>query len=140
MKEDADYQFLGKYLGGLRTYTLHKRSGDTLRTDAPVDNQGEGQHFSPTDLLANALGTCIVTIMGIKAKAEKINIDGTTFDIKKLMASNPRRIAEVHIRIFMPNSDYSERERKTLERAAHHCPVANSLHPDVKEVIEFHWT
>lgn len=126
-------------MSGLQTYTLHQRSGDVIRTDAPPDNQGEGRHFSPTDLFANSLGTCIVTVMGIKARSEKINMEGATFEIKKTMASNPRRISEVHVRISMPNLEYTDREKKVLEKAAHHCPVANSLHPDVKEVIEIIW-
>ncbi len=134
-----DYQFYGKYTGDLKTYSLHKRSGDVIRTDAPVDNQGEGKHFSPTDLFANSLGTCIVTVMGIKARSEKINIDGTKFEIKKVMAVNPRRISEVHIKIIMPDIEYTAREKKILEKVAHHCPVTNSLHPDVKEVIEIVW-
>ena len=118
---------------------MHKRSGDIIKTDAPVDNQGEGQHFSPTDLLANALGTCILTVMGIKARSEKINIDGAEFEIKKVMAANPRRISEVHVHITMPDQEYTDREKKVLTKAAHHCPVANSLHPDVKEVISITW-
>ncbi len=135
-----DFQFYGQYLGRLRTYSLHKQSGDTIKTDAPRDNQGEGQHFSPTDLLANALGTCIITVMGIKARAEKISMEGATFHVKKKMASNPRRISEVEVHIYMPSHDYSDREKKILEKAAHHCPVANSLHPDVSEIILFHWS
>ena len=139
MAKQSNFQYFGKYLGDLRTYVLHRNSGDTIRTDAPVDNQGEGKHFSPTDLLANALGTCILTVMGIKARSEKIKIEGAEFEVKKVMASNPRRISEVYIRITMPDIDYSVRERKVLEKAAHHCPVANSLHPDVKETIEIIW-
>ena len=134
-----NYQFFGEYTGDLKTYTLHKRSGDVIRTDAPVDNQGEGKHFSPTDLLANALGTCILTIMGMKARSEKINMRGAQFQIKKVMAAQPRRISEVHISIIMPPIAYTVREKKLLEKSAHHCPVKNSLHPDVKEIIEIIW-
>lgn len=139
MAKQSDFQFTGKYLGDLSTYALHKRSGDTVRTDAPIDNQGMGRHFSPTDLLATALGTCILTVMGIKARSEQINIEGASFEVKKVMASNPRRISEVHIHIVMPDGEYTEREKKVLEKAMHHCPVANSLHPDFKEVIEITW-
>ena len=134
-----DYQYFGKYTGDLKTYSVHKRSGDVIRTDAPTDNQGEGKHFSPTDLFANSLGTCIVTVMGIKARSEKINMEGAEFEIKKVMAANPRRISEIHIKITMPDINYSAREKKILEKVAHHCPVANSLHPDVKEIIEIVW-
>jgi uncharacterized OsmC-like protein len=139
MAKQSEFQYFGQYTGNLKTYTVHKRSGDVIRTDAPTDNQGEGKHFSPTDLLANALGTCIVTVMGIKARAEKISMDGTTFEIHKTMAANPRRIAKVHVRIMMPDVAYSDREKKILEKAAHHCPVVNSLHPDFEEVIEIVW-
>ena len=137
--ENSEFQYFGRYTGELKSYAVHKRSGDVLRTDAPVDNQGTGAHFSPTDLLANALGTCIVTVMGIKAKSEKLNIEGAEFYVKKVMGSNPRRIVELHVRIIMPDQEYSDREKKVLEKAAHHCPVANSLHPDLNEVIEIVW-
>ena len=134
-----DFQYYGKYTGNLKTYTLHKKSGDVIRTDAPIDNMGEGKHFSPTDLLANALGTCIVTIMGIKANAEKINMEGAQFQVKKVMEAHPRRVSEIYIQVVMPEIPYSDREKKVLEKAAHHCPVKNSLHPDVKEIIEIIW-
>lgn len=139
MSKDNDFQYAGSYLGDLISYTLHKRSGKVIKTDAPIDNQGEGRHFSPTDLLATALGTCIVTVMALKAKNELIIMDGASFEVKKVMAGNPRRISEVCIRIHMPDVDYTEHQKKILEKAAHHCPVKNSLHPDVKEVIEIIW-
>lgn len=139
MGQFDDFQFTGRYLGGLRTYALHKQSGDVLKTDAPRDNEGEGQHFSPTDVFATSLGACIMTIMGIKARNEKINIEGASFDVKKVMASNPRRIGSIEIVITMPNHEYTDREKRSLEAAAHHCPVGNSLHPDIDEVITIVW-
>lgn len=139
MAQQNDFQFYGRYLGGLRTYALHKQSGDVIRTDAPKDNEGEGQHFSPTDLFATSLGACVITIMGIKARNEMIDMEGASYEVKKVMAANPRRIAEIHVTITMPNKSYTDREKRSLEAAAHHCPVANSLHPDLKEVIQIIW-
>ncbi len=127
------------YTGDLGTSATHLRSGNTINTDAPIDNQGRGEAFSPTDLVAAALGTCILTIMGISARNHNIDMIGAQASVNKIMASNPRRIARLEVRITMPVNDYSEKERKILEAAAHHCPVANSLHPDLEEVIEFVW-
>ncbi|HXS37502.1 MAG TPA: OsmC family protein, partial [Flavipsychrobacter sp.] len=90
------------YQGGLRTLCTHIQSGSTIETDAPTDNRGKGERFSPTDLVATALGTCIVTTMGIKANDHNINIDGTECEVEKIMASNPRRIAEVKVNIKFP--------------------------------------
>jgi len=123
------------YLGDLRTEALHIRSQNTILTDAPIDNNGKGEAFSPTDLVATALGSCVMTIMGIASNTHGIDIKGATAEITKVMASNPRRISEIHIIITMPKN-YTDKEKVILERAAHHCPVAQSLHPDLKEVIE----
>lgn len=127
------------YLGELRTQAEHIRSGNTLITDAPVDNQGKGEFFSPTDLLATSLGSCMVTIMGMSARTHGFNIDGTTIDVLKVMGTNPRRVVEVVIDLHFPHGNYSEKEKKLLELAARECPVAQSLHPDLKQTVRFHF-
>ncbi|MBK8624591.1 MAG: OsmC family protein [Saprospiraceae bacterium] len=127
------------YLGDLRTECTHIRSGQVFITDAPIDNNGKGDAFSPTDLAATSLGACMVTIMGIAAKNHDINIDGTKLEITKLMASDPRRISGVDVKLIMPPISYSNKERKILEAAGRTCPVALSLHPDLVQNIVFVW-
>jgi len=127
------------YSGNLRTQAEHLRSGNKIITDAPVDNRGKGEAFSPTDLMATALGSCILTIMGIKATDKGIDMKGATCEVIKTMASNPRRIAKIEVNIQMPDKSYTSKEKKLLEAAAHHCPVGNSLHPDLEEVINIKW-
>jgi len=127
------------YNGSLRTQAEHLRSGNKIITDAPVDNRGKGEAFSPTDLMATALGSCILTIMGIKAGDKGIDMEGATCEVSKTMASNPRRIAKIEVNIQMPDNGYTSKEKKLLEAAAHHCPVGNSLHPDLEEVIIIKW-
>ena len=127
------------YIGGLRTKALHVRSGNILITDAPVDNQGKGEYFSPTDLVATALGSCILTTVGIVAGRENFNIDDTTLDITKIMADNPRRIGEIIIEINFPRNDYTDLQKKLIEITARGCPVARSLHPDVKQTMRFNY-
>ena len=124
------------YLGDLRTTATHTKSGDTLTTDAPTDNRGKGEAFSPTDLVATALGTCVLTVMGIKARDADIDMDGATVSVQKTMGSNPRRILKLEVTVQMPDRDYTGREQQQLTRAAHYCPVDNSLHPDMEVVIE----
>ena len=125
------------YIGELRTEARHTKSGKTFITDAPPDNKGKGEAFSPTDLLATALGTCAVTIMGIAAEEHGFSIDGTTIDITKIMASNPRRVAEVIVEFQFPDNAYSEKERKIIELSAKSCPVFQSLHPDLKKTFRY---
>ena len=127
------------YLGDLRTRAKHIQSAETLLTDAPVDNQGRGENFSPTDLLATALGSCMLTIMGISAREHQFNIDGTKISITKIMASNPRRVSEVVLELYFPSSDYSEKQKKIIRLAADTCPVALSLHPDLKQTVILHF-
>ena len=127
------------YTGELRTEAMHLRSGVRIITDAPPDNQGKGESFSPTDLLATSLGSCMLTIMGIAGRTHGINIDGTKIKVAKIMASNPRRVAEVHIVFDMPHLSYTEKEKSILENAARTCPVALSLHPDIKQVLTFNY-
>jgi len=127
------------YLGGLRTECIHIKSGQTIITDAPTDNSGKGEAFSPTDLTATSLGTCMITIMGIAANNHNINIDGAALEITKIMASDPRRISAVEVKLIMPDALYTLKEQKILETAARTCPVALSLHPDLHQVLEFVW-
>ncbi len=128
------------YKGQLRTEALHLRSGNIIHTDAPVDNNGKGEAFSPTDLAATSLASCILTIMGIAAERSEIDIQGASAEVTKVMSSNPRRIAQILIDIHMPNNTYSDKDRKLLEKAAHHCPVGLSLHPETEELITVHWS
>ena len=127
------------YQGNLRTQATHIKSDTQLITDAPTDNNGKGEAFSPTDLIATALASCMITIMGIKARNKGINLDGIDSEITKVMSSNPRRISEIIISLKMPKSDISSEDQKLLEKVALTCPVALSLHPDVKQTITFNW-
>jgi putative redox protein len=128
-----------KYLGDLRTEALHVRSGVKIITDAPLDNQGKGEYFSPTDLVAAALGSCMLTIMGIAARKHDFDIDGTEAVITKLMLSNPRRIGEVIITFNFPDILYTEKQQEIIEIAGRTCPVALSLHPELKQSISFNF-
>ena len=124
------------YEGTLRCVARHGPSGVTLTTDAPVDNQGRGASFSPTDLVATALMTCAMTIMGIAAQREGIDLDGMTAEVTKGMAANPRRIASLPILFRMPGH-LTPDQLALLEEAAHTCPVAHSVHPDIAAAMTF---
>ena len=126
------------YLGDLRTSAIHIASDKNIITDAPIDNQGKGEAFSPTDTVATALASCLLTIMGIKARDLNIDISKTTAEVAKIMASNPRRISEIQIKVNFTKS-YDKRIKKILEKVALACPVSNSLHPDLKQNILFNW-
>ena len=126
------------YLGDLRTSAIHTSSAKNIITDAPIDNQGKGEAFSPTDTVASALASCLLTIMGIKARDLNIDIKNTTAEVAKIMASKPRRISEIQITVNFTKS-YDQRIKKILEKAALACPVSNSLHPDLKQNILFNW-
>jgi putative redox protein len=126
------------YLSDLRTEATHLQSGTKIITDAPTDNQGKGEAFSPTDLLAESLAGCALTTMAIFARNNGIDMDGTTCEVTKVMAPNPRRVAEVVLNFKFPK-EYSDSEKKVLEDAAWGCPVAVSLHPDLKKTIDFGW-
>ncbi|MBN9485223.1 MAG: osmotically inducible protein OsmC [Bacteroidetes bacterium 43-93] len=128
------------YKGGLRTEATHLRSGTTIETDAPVDNQGKGERFSPTDLVSVALATCIVTTIGIASDTRDIDITGTECEVEKIMDSNPRKIGEIRIKLTFPkDKQYTDREKMLLENVANTCPVARSLHPDLKQTLTFVW-
>ena len=127
------------YTGELRTQATHLASQNTIITDAPIDNNGKGEAFSPTDLLAASLGSCMLTIMGISANAHGFSIDGTKISITKIMAANPRRVGEIIVDFTFPVNNYSDKEKILIEKAAASCPVALSLHPDLKQTINFNW-
>lgn len=128
-----------EYHGDLHCKAVHGPSGTELTTDAPKDNQGRGESFSPTDLVTTALGSCILTVMGILARTLAVDITGTTATVEKEMtASPPRMISSLTVRIHVPHEISPENQTK-FERAAHTCPVHKSLHPDVKAPIEFTW-
>ena len=128
------------YLGELRTEATHVQSNSTIHTDAPKDNHGKGEMFSPTDLVATALASCMISIMGIAAMKDGITpIDGAVAEITKVMYAEPRRIGEIHITITFPKNNYTDKEKKIYENAAYTCPVAKSLHPDLQQIINFVW-
>lgn len=127
------------YQGELRTESVHLKSGKTIITDAPPDNKGKGEAFSPTDLMSTSLGCCMLTIMGIVAGRDNIAIEGTTITVSKIMANNPRKVQEIIVEFFFPKNNYTDKEKKILENAARTCPVALSLHPDLKQTVIFNY-
>lgn len=127
------------YLGNLRTEATHLRSGQSIVTDAPVDNHGKGEAFSPTDLAATSLASCMITTMGIAANTHDIEMDGARAEVLKIMANDPRRIAAIEIDIYMPPMEYSSKQKTILEKAALTCPIVKSLHPNLEEITRFHW-
>jgi uncharacterized OsmC-like protein len=127
------------YLGNLRTENIHLQSGCKIITDAPTDNRGKGEAFSPTDLLATALGNCIMTIMGIKAMDNGIDLEGTEIEITKIMANDPRRVDEVIMEFNFPRKGYSQEEKRLIESVAGISPVPLSVHPALKQTIVFNW-
>ncbi len=126
------------YLGNLRTENEHLQSGNKFITDAPIDNNGKGEAFSPTDTVATGLANCMMTVMGIKANEMQVNMDGTTAMVTKTMASDPRRISKIEVILNFP-AGIDARSRKILENTGRTCPVHYSLHPDIEKVIEFNW-
>jgi len=126
-----------KYLGNLRTESVHLQSGNIIITDAPIDNNGKGEAFSPTDLLSTSLGCCMLTIMGIVAERQNLNITGTTIEITKIMESNPRRVGEIILEFVLPKNNFSSKEKELLMQAAYTCPVAKSLSAEIKQTIIF---
>ncbi len=128
------------YKGSLRTEVTHLKSGTTIETDAPTDNHGKGERFSPTDLMATSLGLCMITVMGIKARDMNIELEGTKIGITKVMKADPRRVGEIKVEFHFPETFNPDEKTKTiLERTGRTCPVALSLHPDIKQEISFNW-
>lgn len=127
------------YTGELRCKAVHLKSETEIITDAPTDNLGKGEAFSPTDLTATSLGTCMLTTVGISAQKNNYNIEGARAEVTKVMAANPRRIAEIVVDLFFPANNYTEEQKKMIEIAALHCPVAKSLHPELVQTVKFVW-
>jgi uncharacterized OsmC-like protein len=127
------------YAGGLRTEAKHLRSGKIILTDAPPDNNGKGEAFSPTDLLSASLGSCMLTVMGIVAERHQLDMTGTKTEISKIMDANPRRVVEIVVEMTFPKNGFSEKDKQLLENTALTCPVAKSLHPDLTQRVIFNW-
>lgn len=127
------------YKNNLRTECTHLQSGNIIQTDAPTDNKGRGEYFSPTDLVATALASCMITIMGIAAETHHINIEGLNADVLKVMESDPRRIGKIVIQLNFPSVIYTDKEKKILENAALNCPVAKSLNENLVQVVSFNF-
>lgn len=126
------------YLGNLRTECKHLASGNSYITDAPLDNQGKGEAFSPTDTVATGLANCMLTVMGIKARDLGVSMEGTVAEVTKIMAASPRRISEIKVVLNFPKG-ISEKNQKILENTGRTCPVALSLHPEIVQDIQFKW-
>ncbi len=127
-----------KYEGNLRCSALHIQSGTTIETDAPTDNRGKGEKFSPTDLLCVSLATCMLTTMAIKAGDLQVDITNSSADVTKHMLSDPRRIGKIVVAVSLP-ANGNERDRKILEKTGDNCPVMKSIHPDIEVVISYKW-
>jgi len=126
-----------KYLENKRTKLIHIKSGSSITTDAPLDNNGKGEHFSPTDTVSGALSACMMTIMGINAEKEKIDLTGLHSVVTKFMVSNPRKISKIKIEFYWDECSATKKQRSMLKRTALVCPVARSLHPEIKQEISF---
>lgn len=128
------------YESSLRTVCVHLRSGSQIETDAPVDNNGKGERFSPSDLVATALGSCMLTIMGMRANEMNVDLKGTKIEIEKIMKSDPRRIGGLNLTFHFPETlELNERQRTILQRAAETCPVAYSINPEIELKVTFNW-
>ena len=127
------------YSGNLRVESVHNQSGAKIVTDAPSDNHGQGQAFSPSVLCAAALGACAMTIIGLYAQNHGLDVTGAKMEITKTMSANPRRIGKIEVTFIMPDREYTDKQKTMIERAAHTCPVHLSLHPDVEQVFTFKW-
>lgn len=127
------------YQGDLRTISTHLASNESIISDAPIDNNGKGAAFSPTDMVANALASCMFTVMGIKAESMNLDFLGSTANVTKIMGVEPRRIVEIQIVFFM-KGDFDEKAKIILEKTAMTCPVMYSLHPEIVKNIQFNWS
>ena len=128
------------YEGNLRTVCTHTKSGSVIETDAPPDNQGKGERFSPSDLVATALGSCMLTIMGIKARDMNVDLSGVKIEVEKIMKSDPRRIGGINLTFTFPaDLKLTLKQQTILENAAHTCPVFYSIHPDIEVKTVFNW-
>ena len=127
------------YTGKFQTQSTHNQSGAQIFTDAPLDNQGNGEAFSPTDLFVASLGSCFLTIAGIAAKRHGFSIDGARVETQKKMADNPRRVGEIILDIYLPPNSYTDLEKRLIERTAATCPVSQSLHPEIMKTIRWNY-
>jgi putative redox protein len=127
------------YTGNLRTEAIHIKSGSTIITDAPVDNNGKGEAFSPTDLMATSLASCMMTIMGIAARNHNIDMDNTEAEVLKIMGENPRRVTGINVKLIMPPMVYDAKAKSILIHAAENCPVMKSIHPDIEVNLDIVW-
>jgi putative redox protein len=128
------------YTGQLRCNATHHQSGSVIETDAPTDNRGKGERFSPTDLLCVSLGTCIITTMGIKAGDMGIDLSGATLQVQKHMISDPRRIGKIEVTLGFPAGlQLEEKDRIILQRTGDNCPVQKSIHPEIETVVVYNW-
>ena len=126
------------YTGNLRCEAVHLQSSSQIETDAPTDNRGKGERFSPTDLLCVSLATCMLTTMGIKAADMNVDISNSKADVTKHMANDPRRVVKIQVTVSLPKN-INEKERLILERTGNNCPVAKSVHPDIELVLKYNW-
>jgi putative redox protein len=127
------------YQGDLRCKATHLQSGTVVETDAPTDNRGKGEKFSPTDILCVSLATCIITTMALKARDMNIELKDTKIDVTKHMLKDPRRVAQIDVTIHFPQLQLDAKDKLILERTGNNCPVTKSLHPDLKTNIEYNW-
>jgi uncharacterized OsmC-like protein len=127
------------YTGELRTEAEHVYSGSVITTDAPLDNQGKAEFFSPTDLVATAFGSCMLTVIGIAARTHGFSIDGAKATVTKIMNSSPRRIGEIQVILDFPDIAYTQKQKEIIERTGRTCPVSMSLHPDLKQTVSFNF-
>ena len=127
------------YQGDLRCKATHLQSGTEIETDAPTDNQGKGEKFSPTDALCVSLATCIITTLAIKARSISLELSDTKMEVTKHMLKDPRRVGQIDVAIFFPKLEVSEEQKLTLQETGNNCPVAKSLHPDLIMNIQYNW-
>jgi uncharacterized OsmC-like protein len=127
------------YQGDLRCKATHLQSGTEIETDAPTDNQGKGEKFSPTDALCVSLATCIITTLAIKARSISLELKDTKMEVTKHMLKDPRRVGQIDVAIFFPKLELSEEQKLTLQETGNNCPVAKSLHPDLIMNIQYNW-
>lgn len=127
------------YEGGLRTTCTHLRSGSAFETDAPVDNNGKGERFSPTDLMATSLGTCMLTVMGIKARSMGFDLDGVKVDVEKIMKADPRRVGGINLFFHIPAAleNLDQKTKDILRHTGNTCPVQHSIHPDIEVNVDW---
>ena len=129
-----------KYESNLRCTATHLQSGTVIETDAPTDNKGKGEKFSPTDLLCTSLGTCIITTIAIKARDLNIDVSDSDLEVTKYMVSDPRRVGQIDVNVkFLTSLSINENDKAILERTGNNCPVAKSIHPDIKVNIAYEW-